>query len=228
MRYGQDIKDRVRLLRRKGNSLLEISLQTKVPITTICTWISDIKLSIAQHERLRAKTQSALQAGRVQMQQKNREARIALSDALLQEGRKEIGALNARELFLIGAALYWAEGFKTLHERRLGFCNSDPTMIKFYLNWLEKTLGVKKKDVVMRLTLNMSYKEKTYEIQEYWATLLGFSLKQFTKPFYQQTQWKKQYNTNNYHGVLRVHVNSSLNHLLKMRGWIEGLREIVE
>lgn len=228
MRYSQKIKNKARLLRTSGHSLLEINQKINVPISTICTWINDIKLSDSQQERLKAKTQSALQAGRELIQQQNRIERIMLSHTLLEEGKVEIEKLTRRELFLIGVALYWAEGFKTMHERRLGFCNSDPTMIKFYLNWLEKVLGIKKEDVVLRVTLNMSYKEKTNEIQDYWANLLGISLKQFTKPFYQQTQWKKQYNTDNYYGVLRVHVNNSLNYLLKMRGWIEGLRKIAE
>jgi len=53
-----------------------------------------------------------------------------------------------------------------------------------------------------------------------------FILSQFTKPFYQHTQWKKQYNTENYYGVLRIHVKDSLNQLFTMRGWIQGLKEI--
>ena len=49
-------------------------------------------------------------------------------------------------------------------------------------------------------------------------------MNRFTKTFYQNTAWKKQYNTDNYHGVLRIHVKDSLNCLLTMRGWIQGMK----
>ncbi len=128
-----------------------------------------------------------------------------------------------RELFIAGIALYWSEGFKSNHEHRLGFCNSDPNMIIFYLHWLEKSLGIKK-DIIARVTLNNSYKTKTREIEAYWSSITGIPVSQFTKPFYQKSQCKKQYNTDNYYGVLRIHVKNSLEYLFKMKGWIEGLK----
>jgi len=97
--------------------------------------------------------------------------------------------------------LYWGEGFKNKHEHRLGFCNSDPEMIKFYMKWLEKAFSVKKDRIIARLTLNESYKGKTEEIEEYWLKITGLQKSQFAKTFYQKTKWKKQYNEDNYHGV---------------------------
>lgn len=96
-------------------------------------------------------------------------------------------------------------------------------MVRFYIKWLEEVLGVEKKDITARLTVNVSYKDKVTEIEEYWATTTGIPSNQFTKPFYQITQWKKQYKNNNYFGVLRVHVRGSLDHFLTMKGWIAGL-----
>jgi hypothetical protein len=125
---------------------------------------------------------------------------------------------------MAGIALYWGEGFKNKHEHRLGFCNSDPEMIKFYIKWLEKSFSVKKDSIIARLTLNESYKEKTEKIENYWGKVTGISKSQFTKTFYQKTKWKKQYKENNYHGVLRIHVKDSLDLLLLMRGFIERMK----
>ncbi len=127
-------------------------------------------------------------------------------------------------MLIAGIALYWGEGFKNKHEHRLGFCNSDPEMVRFYIKWLEKSLGVERNSLIIRLTLNESYKNRTEEMKNYWLKVTEISKSQFTKTFYQKTKWKRQYNEDNYHGVLRIHVKDSLNLLLLMRGFIEGMK----
>lgn len=224
MRYSEIIKNTVRKLRAKGISLRQIAKKTDVPVTTIRLWTKDIKLSIKQADDLKIKVQLALQTGRIRSQKIQKELKNIKEKELLEKGILEIGKLSIKEQFIAGVALYWAEGFKNIHEHRLGFCNSDPNMIRFYVHWLEKCIGIKKEELVMRLTLNKIYKDKTEEIEKYWANKIGISLNQFTKPFYQESKWKRQYNTNNYHGVLRIHVKESLDCLLKMKGWIEGIK----
>jgi len=47
---------------------------------------------------------------------------------------------------------------------------------------------------------------------------------QFSKPFFQNTKWKKEYeNKENYHGVLRIRVRRSIDLLRKIFGYIEGI-----
>lgn len=222
--YKKETKDKVRYLRQKGFSLGQISRDTDVPRTTIRTWIRDIILSKNQTEALKNRVQNALQKGRIKFQRIQRNKRLKNEKELMDSGISEIGKLSPRDFLIAGASLYWAEGFKNRHEHRLGFCNSDPYMINFYIHWLKKYLGISRKQLVARLTLNYLYKDRVNEMQSFWADIIGMSLSQFTKPFFQTSKWKKQYNTNNYHGVLRIHVKESLNHLLKMKGWIEGLK----
>jgi hypothetical protein len=224
MHYKQNIKDQVRLLRRKGFSLGQIFKETGVPRTTIRTWIGDIVLSKIQEIELKNRVQKALQKGRIRSQKIQKDKRLKNEKELMIDGVNEIGKLSARDYLIAGVSLYWGEGFKNKHEHRLGFCNSDPDMVKFYVHWLKKYLNIDKDQLVARLTLNYLYKDKVNQIQDYWSQAIGMSLNQFTKPFFQTSKWKKQYNTDNYHGVLRIHVKESLNHLLKMRGWIEGLK----
>ncbi|MDO8621064.1 MAG: hypothetical protein Q7R31_02175 [Candidatus Levybacteria bacterium] len=224
MVHAKAVKDRVRKLREKGFSLNQIFQEAKVPKTTIRTWITDIVLSKEHRDVLRTRTQNALQKGRIKFQRSKKEERLTKERVFFETSRLEVGKLSKRELFLSGIALYWAEGFKNKHEHRLGFCNSDPSMIRFYIHWLQQCIGLKKNQLVVRLTLNQLYESKTNEIQSYWSKTLGIPSSQFTKPFYQNSKWKKQYNIDNYHGVLRVHVKESLDYLLKMKGWIEGLR----
>lgn len=227
MRHNQTIKEEVRRLRSKGLSLNNIYAQTNIPKTTIRTWINDIKLSPQQLNILRENAQRALQNGRVKKQEVEKQLRIEKEYALSNKGVRQVGRMTKRDILIAGIALYWAEGFKNKHEHRLGFCNSDPEMIRFYIKWLKSVLEVNEKDLVARLTLNESYKNQTKDIENYWSTLTQIPLNQFTKTFYQKTKWKKQYNIDNYHGVLRIHAKDSLNSLLLMKGFIEGIKSNV-
>jgi hypothetical protein len=224
MQHNKIIKNNVRQLRSKGLSLGQIYEKTGVPKTTIRSWIKDIKLSQKQLDEFKSKTQKALQEGRIRKQKQSKALRFNKEKEFLHKGIASIGHLTNRDCLIAGIALYWGEGFKNQHEHRLGFCNSDPEMIRFYIKWLKKSLGVKKESLIVRLTLNESYKDRAEDIESYWLKITGISKSQFTKTFYQKTKWKKQYNNQDYHGVLRVHVKKSLDLLLLMRGFIEGMK----
>ena len=222
--HPKELKQKVRKLRYQGWSLGMLQKEFELPKTTIHSWILDIKVTAPQLEKIRNTALHALQEGRQKSQTILKEQRIAKEKKRYTEGIKKVGKLTMRELFIAGIALYWAEGFKNKHEHRLGFCNSDPAMIKFYIHWLEKCLSVKRKNLVVRLTVNHVYESRTEELEKYWSHVLGIPLSQFTKPFYQNTKWKKVYNEDNYHGVLRIHVKDSLDHLREMKGLLEGLK----
>ena len=224
--YSPSVKDEVRNLRLSGLSLNEIHEVKAIPKTTIRGWIKHIKLSGEQRKKFKERTLDRLQKGRIKAQLLQKEKRLRNEKDLMQKGIQKVGKLSKRELFIAGVALYWAEGFKNKYEHRLGFCNSDPLMMKFYVRWLEACLDIKKDQLVARVTLNKSYEPKIKEIEKYWSEFLDISLSQFTKPFYQNSIWKKEFNTDIYKGVLRIHVKDSLNDLLKMKGWIEGLKMI--
>ncbi len=224
MSYKASIKEEIRFLRKKGYSLGQIHEKTHVPKTTIRSWIKDILLSAAQVSTLSQRTQYALQKGRARAQLQKRKTRLQKEQYLIQKASEQIGQLTKREVLLAGIALYWGEGFKNAHERRLGFCNSDPEMILFYLAFLRESLGIAKKDIVARVSINASYAARTKEIEEYWSKITKIPSAQFTQTFYQYSQWKKQYKTDDYHGVLRIHVQNSLDNLLRMKGWILGLK----
>lgn len=224
MRHNLEIKIKVRKLREDGLSLGQIYQQTKIPKTTIRTWIKDIRLSEEQFKVLKNRTQKALQEGRIKKEQHQRKARLINERNMEEKGIKEVGKLSERDFLITGIALYWAEGFKNKHEHRLGFCNSDPEMIIFYIKWLKLAFKINETDLIARLTLNESYKEKSSGIEAYWLEITKIPRSQFGKTFFQKTKWKKQFSDDNYHGVLRIHVKESLDSLLLMKGWIQGLK----
>jgi hypothetical protein len=223
MRHDLSTKETVRKLRTKGYSLNQIYQKTQVPKTTIRSWISGVKLTDKQIKSLEERTQKALQKGRIRAQKEQRQIRLKKEEKLFFNGIKELGTLNKRELLIAGISLYWAEGFKNKHEHRLGFCNSDPEMIKFYIKFLN-SLGVDKSRLVIRISVNQNYRNKISGIEEFWVQAISISRDQFVKPFFQKINWKKKYDNDNYYGVLRIHVKDSLDLLLRMRGWIQALK----
>jgi len=97
-------------------------------------------------------------------------------------------------------------------------------MIRFYLYWLNKCFNISSNELIFRVTANVAFSDKIRELEKYWSKEINVSLDQFSKPFFQKTIWKKQYeNADNYHGVLRIKVKKSVNLLRKIYGYIEGV-----
>jgi len=133
-----------------------------------------------------------------------------------------VSGLSKREIFLIDIALYWGEGFKK--DRQVGFANIDEKMIKFFIYWLKNCFNITYKDLIIRVTANEAYKNRIRNLELYWSAELHIPLHQFSKPFFQRSIWKKQYdNDKEYHGVLRIKVRKSANLLRKIYGYIEGV-----
>jgi hypothetical protein len=165
-----------------------------------------------------------LQAGRKKYQTERTKARLEHENSLFSDGVKEVGKLSKRELFLVGVALYWAEGFKHKSESALGLATMDVNMAIIYIRWLKECLGIENDRLRLRVTANIHYSEKIRVMEKFWSDSLGVGLDQFVKPFFQKTIQKKVYaNSNRYFGVIRIRAIKSLDFLRKMRGWTVGL-----
>ena len=220
-KFKQKIKARV--LRKQGKSIKEIAKLLLVSPSSVSDWCTDIKLTIDQITELERRARDPFYGRRLSYSLAQQAKRLEKTQKLFKEGVMEIGNLSRRELFLTGVALYWAEGFKK--DSQAGLASLDPNMIRFYIKWLKECFGYKIDDLSIRVTLNVSHKERIDEIQDYWSKIIGIPTKCFQKPFYQNFVWKKVYeNPNEYYGVLRVKVRKSTDFLRKIYGYIEGLR----
>ncbi len=216
-------KKEARKLRQRGKGLKEIAKLLRVSPASVHKWCQDIKLTPLQKRMLKKKVFDALQKGRKKVAQNQRQRRLKEIKELKAKGIKEIGSLDEKEFFIAGAALYWAEGFKK--DSRLGFANSDPDMIKFFLKWLIKSCGVSKEEIRLRVGLNISHKDRIEKVEKYWSELTEIPLNQFQKPFFQKFTWKKEFkNPEDYFGVLRIRANKQRRLFRKIHGLIEGLK----
>ncbi len=208
--------------RKQGKSLKKIAALLGVSVSIVSVWSKKVELTEAQKEKLKRR-KVRIRHLRNLAKQSHLE-KVSRVKKLFSEANSEIKPLSKQELFLTGVGLYWAEGFKSTKESRIGFCNSDPRMIKFIIKWFEKSLKVKKEDFILRTEFNETHKDRTEEIKSFWSKTTGIPLDKFEKPFYQKSAWLRNYtNHKEYFGVLRIRVRKSSELLNKMRGWINGL-----
>jgi len=215
-------KERAIKLRKKGFSYSEILKGVPVAKSTLSLWLRSVGLAKKQRQRLTEKKLAAALRGA----KAKRDYRLAITKEIKDKARKEIGKLSRRDLWLIGVALYWAEGSKErTKSNSVQFGNSDPEMIKLFLKWLQKVCKIPKKDIVFEIYLHKTAVKRKREVQNYWVKMTNFSLNQFKK-----IRWKK-HNLNpkrknigkNYYGQLRISIRKSSNFNREITGWIEGV-----
>lgn len=225
MKRKQGECEKAIVLRKTGKSLKKIAKLLGVSVSIVSIWSKEVELTEEQKEKLKRRRVRVRHLRRLAKQ--SHLEKISRVKKLLKDANAEIKPLTNQELFLTGLALYWAEGFKSIKEGRLGFCNSDPRMIKFILKWFEGALKIKREDFILRTEFNEAHKDREKEIKTFWSKLTGISLSQFEKSFYHRSAWLRNYpNREDYFGVLRVRVRKSSELLNKTRGWINGLSQV--
>ncbi|NCN99787.1 helix-turn-helix domain-containing protein [Candidatus Falkowbacteria bacterium] len=211
-------------LRKEGHSYSEILREVHVTKSTLSLWLRKIGLSRAQRQRLTDKKMAAMRRG----WEKRRQTRILLTARIKNKAHLEIGKVNKRELWLLGAALYWAEGSKQKEHcvsTRVIFSNSDPFMIKVFLVWLQECCHVNSEDILFSIYFHESALHEKQKIQQYWSQVTGFSIFKFKQIFLK----RHKVNTNrknigkDYFGLLKIIVKKSTNLNRKISGWVEGI-----
>jgi hypothetical protein len=210
-------------LRKQGYGIKTISHKIHVSSSTVSLWCRDIKLTKEQLIELDRRSHDPFYGKRKQNIENQKKKKLLKIEKYKNIGIKQIGSISNRDLFIAGVALYWAEGFKK--DKRLGFANSDPEMIKMFLLWLKKCCNVPINSIRLRVGINISHKHRINEIEAYWSKITEIKKTQFQKPFFQKFIWKKEFpNPNKYFGVLRIRANKQLPLFRKINGWIEGLK----
>ncbi|MDP2922738.1 MAG: hypothetical protein Q8O30_03330 [Candidatus Omnitrophota bacterium] len=211
-------------LRKQGYSYSEILKIIPVAKSTLSLWLRSVSLARRQKQRL---TQKKIQAA-LRGAETRREQRLEKIKNIFLETKNDIGQITRRELWLIGIILYWAEGSKQKEHnvsQGVKFSNSDPRIIKIFLNWLEKIFSIKKEDIRFRICLHETAVDKLEAVKKYWSEQTGFPIGGF-----QRIDWKKnKINTKrkntgeNYFGLLNVYVARSTNLNRKIDSWVKGI-----
>lgn len=214
-------KEQALLLRRKGYSYNEIVEKIDVSKSTLSLWLRKVGLSKKQKQRLTEKKLLAMKRG----WQKAHFLRIEKLRQIRSLACSEINKLSKTEKFLIGAALYWAEGNKEKEEGRstdLKFSNTDVNMLRLFQKWLREVFDLRSESLVYEL-----YIHKTTDFvaeSKFWSEQLNIAqnkIRVYFKP-HNPNPHRKNINKN-YHGLIRIVAPKSVTFVRKISGWVDGI-----
>src|SRR3989344_966741 len=118
-------KEKAILLRKEGFSYTEILEQVPVAKSSLSLWLQSVGLSKKQKQRLTEKKWEALQRGLEAI----RVNKVRRHSAIKKEARREVKEYIKDPFWVLGTALYWAEGskVKSWGSPRIAFSNMDPS-----------------------------------------------------------------------------------------------------
>ncbi|PIP73706.1 MAG: hypothetical protein COW88_01110 [Candidatus Lloydbacteria bacterium CG22_combo_CG10-13_8_21_14_all_47_15] len=214
-------REKAKRLRAEGTSIGEIAKMLLVSKSTVSYWCRNISLTQKQIIKLSNRSKSAGTAALMRASERKRAERIKLTKESTKAGARAVGKLSNRDIFMLGLALYWGEGYKSGNEE-FGFTNSDRNIICLYVVWLEKVYRVNKKDLILRISINSLHKNRVSDVIRYWSKILNVPRSQFTKTSLIKTETKKRYtNMNEHFGTLRVKVRRGTSLRRQVLGSIE-------
>ncbi|OHA12498.1 MAG: hypothetical protein A3J10_01695 [Candidatus Sungbacteria bacterium RIFCSPLOWO2_02_FULL_54_10] len=218
-------KSQIIALRRRGFSYAEIKKQFPVSKSTLSAWLKDTKIPETRRRELRRRSIRGL----LKEAERKNLRRIAETSIVHSSAMQNIKAISQKELWLMGIVLYWACGLEE-SERRTGlgvrFSNSDPFIIKLFLEWLLQVGNTRKREITFDLYLHESKRDAHDEIVSYWAKATGFPRAYFSHVYFQKNKLKRKRTLAKVHyGLMRVRVKASSLLSRQISGWIKGIRK---
>lgn len=218
-------------MRREGYSYNEIHGALRIPKSTLSGWLRNVVLNSAARARLdgRAKIGSAILIKRNKMQTHRARQRVM---RIRNEASKEFPMVAARDLMLVGAALYWAEGYKRPKIRggiertghAVSFVNSDAEMVRIFIRFLKEVLEVSDDSIVVAMRLYPHINEDV--ALAHWMRVTGMPKAAFRKTTYLisgASKRRRPFNTLPY-GTAQITV-ARTDTFHRLMGWIEEMKK---
>ena len=211
-------------LRHRGFTYREILTKVPVAKSTLSVWLGGIGLTKKQEQRISEKKHAAMLRGSAARHRQ----RIESTKKIHGKAFSQIGRISRRDLWMLGIALYWAEGSKQKMKYPgvgIMFANSDPHMIAAFSLWLRSAVRVKKNDIRYELYVHQSHGYRLKEIQKHWAKELSVPLKEFDTVYFKKNSVAidRKNAENTYYGLVRLRVGKSANLNRTVTGWIDGI-----
>ncbi len=219
-------KEKAIKLRKSGKTYSEIVKELSVAKSTLSGWLRDVGISKNQKQAFTEKKRLASLRGGLARRNK----RIETFNKIIADAESDIKKITERELWLIGIALYWAEGEKEKEYKPgvgVKFSNSDPRMISLFLKWLIDVCKIPKEKIKFEIYVHKIYNKDYQRFRKFWSETTGFPLDRFDQVYFKKGNIKtnRKNKGNLYNGLLRVRVcgSSSLNR--QINGWVRGINK---
>ncbi|MBI2048194.1 MAG: hypothetical protein HYT27_03565 [Parcubacteria group bacterium] len=199
-------KQKALSLRREGKSYDDIMKIIPIPKSTLASWYiaENIpspftrKIQLAHLRNIRPLAANARRQERLDRLKKIQ------NNATLEVRAYPVENIGFKKSIL--AVLYWAEGAK--HERVSGlkFVNTDPNLMRLYLQLLRTCYTIDERR--LRIRLHVHYYHKIREVKKFWSELLNISISQFAAAYVKKRSRKKRFRKN-FQGICFVYYGDS-------------------
>jgi len=197
-----------------------------VPKSTLASWFRDLVLPQALRDQLYDRVRSA--GTRALVERNKRQTVLAQERArvIQQSAKAEIGSLSQRELQLIGAALYWAEGDKRPPRhggRRVVFSNADPAAVAVMMVFFRQICKVPEEKFRAQLTVAPGV--SIDGAVRFWSALTRIPTDHFTKTYSKLSRSSKRKRPHRLpYGTIQVRIfNTAL--FYRIMGWIQAMQD---
>lgn len=207
-------------LRKSGLSIKAIARQLSAAQSSVSIWTRGVALTDSQSRALKANTHSPESIAKRTLSRLASEK--AKRDLVVNAAVSDIGQLTDRELRLICAALYWAEGTKK--RGAVQFANGDPRMIRLMLYFFRNVCKVDEKKLRCHIHIHESLDPQNAE--KYWQQITAISPEQFYRTYNKPNKSSKGTRNSLPYGVCSIYVLNT-NLFLKIQGWTKGIYESV-
>lgn len=196
-----EIKEKALNLRTKGYSIKEIADILNIAKSTSSLWVRNINLNEKAIERLKKRRL----LGYYNATLKWREKRIKEENKYRLSAKGIIKKIKKNDNYakLYCALLYWCEGGKR-DEVGMRFINSDPSLVKTFLDLLRKSFVIDEKKLHILMHLHKYHNEDKQK--NFWSEITGISKTQFYKTFHKPNTEKRI--KNNYPGCAVIYYNN--------------------
>jgi len=167
-------------MRMNGKSYNEIAKELGICKSSLSYWLRDLKLSKEAQDILGRKSNYPKEKFAEYNRLKSK--KVALENSQIRENAcNKIDFVSDKELLLIGAALYWGEGYKNNQSKRknyhISFVNSDPEMAKIFLKFVKNILNVPEDKIRPRIQLHHNVSRDG--ALDYWSKITAISKDRF-------------------------------------------------
>lgn len=176
------LREKVLSLRKEGKTYKEIiqSLKTSIPKSTLSYWCRSISLPNGYNRKVREYNLFNLEKARkiaLQIQKRKRGNYLESLKGRNAHLAQLIRDPNIAKITL--AVLYLGEGRKSIKRSSIMFGNSDPNIVKLFLNLLRFCYTIDESK--FRCTVQCRADQKTAELEKFWQDVTKIPASQFYK-----------------------------------------------
>lgn len=147
----------VKKLRSQGRSISEIALELSIPRSTIQRYTNSVKIEDQFLGNWKSKRGGSTAR------------RIKLEKKMNDQATRDTKSLTNNEKLILVSALYWGEGNK----KDLMITNSDPGIIKVFVDSILELFNVKIEDI--QVNLRIFEDMDPIKCQYYWSNVIGIT-----------------------------------------------------